>query len=49
MLDIKLLRNDLDRVKKALARRKEEIDFDGFLKQGREEKGAALPGRGFEK
>lgn len=31
MLDIKLLRNDLDRVKKALARRKEEIDFDGFL------------------
>lgn len=32
MLDIKLLRNDLDRVKKALARRKEEIDFDGFLK-----------------
>ena len=31
MLDIKLFRNDLDKVKAALSRRKENIDLDGLL------------------
>ncbi len=31
MLDIKLFRNDLDKVKAALSRRKENIDVDGLL------------------
>ena len=31
MLDIKLIRTETDRIKKALARRKEEVDIDGLL------------------
>lgn len=31
MLDIKLFRNDLDKVKAALSRRKENVDLDGLL------------------
>lgn len=32
MLDIKLLRNETEKVKEALSRRKEEVDIDGLLK-----------------
>lgn len=39
MLDVKLLRNDLDRVKAALARRKETIDFDRFTELDQQRRG----------
>ena len=31
MLDIKLIRNDTERIKKALSRRKEVVDIDALL------------------
>ncbi len=39
MLDIKLIRNETERVKKALSRRKENVDIDGLLELDNERRG----------